>query len=55
MHVVGGIIQYRLIIEMWYMSAWIDKGVGVIKGLNIIWEGMLRWRRCKLMRYVFSR
>ena len=38
-------------IYMWYRRAWTDQDVVVSDALIIIWEGMLRWRRCKLMRY----
>ena len=41
-------------IEMRYRRAWIDQGMGVSKVLNIIWEGILMWQRCKLMRYLFG-
>ena len=40
----------RLTIDMWYRRACTDQGVGVSEALNIIWEGMMRWRRRKLMR-----
>ena len=38
-------------IDMCYRRAWTDQGVVFIESLNIIWEGIMRWRRCKLMRY----
>ena len=41
----------RVPIYMWERRAWIDQGMVVSKALNIIWEGMLRWWRRKLMRY----
>ena len=41
-------------IYMLYRRAWKDQGMGVSKVLNIIWEGILRWQRCKLMRYLFG-
>ena len=41
----------RVPVEMWYRNAWTYQGMGVSEALNIIWEGMLRWRRRKLMRY----
>ena len=44
--------ESRIPIEMWYRRLSTDQGMGVIETLNIIWEGMLRWRRCKLMRYI---
>ena len=42
----------RIPIEMCYRRAWIYQGVGVSESLNIIWEEIMRWRICKLMRYI---
>ena len=44
----------RVTMEMRYRRAWKDQGMGVSKVLNIIWEGIMRWQRCKLMRYLFG-
>ena len=41
----------RVTIDMWYKRAWTYQGVGFSEALNIIWEGMMRWRRSKLIRY----
>ena len=39
---------------MWYRRAWKYQGMGVSKALKIIWEGMLRWRRRKLIIFFLS-
>ena len=44
----------RVPLYMWYRRSLTYKGVGVIEALNIIWEGIMRWQRCKLMRYLFG-
>ena len=41
----------RVPIYMWYRRAWTYQGMRVSEALNIIWEGMLRLKRRKLMRY----
>ena len=41
----------RVPIYMWYRRSLTYKGVGVIEALKIIWEGIMRWQRFKLMRY----
>ena len=42
--------ESRVPIDMWYKRAWTYQGVGVSEALRIIWEGMMRWQRRKLMR-----
>ena len=41
----------RVTTDIWYRREWKYQGMGVSEALNIIWDGMLRCWRCKLMRY----
>ena len=42
-----------LLIEMWSRRACTDQGWGDSEALIIIWDGILRWWRRKLMIYFF--
>ena len=44
-------VDSGVLIEMWYGRALTYQDVGVSEALNIIWEGMMRWRISKLIRY----